>query len=153
MLEDKKQPMQAKTANPLENAYRQSILRDIERRVERHGRHQAQPHADRARQFVPFAALKGYESMAHSREFIAMPRHEVTAEESRIFSETVSCLRKGDRVRVAYYRQERCRTIEGAFVDKDEALRMMRVETTDISFDEIESIDIANEQEKEGNAR
>lgn len=148
MLENRTYTMQTKAADPLESAYRRSILRDIERRIERHGRHLAQPHADRARQFVPFAALKGYEDMAHSREFATIARHEVTAEESRAFSETVSGLRKGDGVRVTYYRQGRRKAIEGALVDKDEALRTMRVGTTDILFDEIESIEASCVQEK-----
>ena len=77
-------PRKQRTTAPdaLEHAYRQSVLHDIERRIARYGEHKATPHADRARQFVPFAALKGYEDMAHSRELATAARHELTAEES-----------------------------------------------------------------------
>lgn len=127
--------------DPFEQAYRRSILRDIEQRVALHGEHRAQPHADRARQFMPFAALKGYEDMAHGREFTALPKHELTAEEARIFSDTVSELRKGDFVRVTCYDEGEHRVIEGAVAYKDETIRAMRIGSLDIAFDDIESIE------------
>lgn len=129
--------------DPPERAYRQSILRDIERRIALHGEHLAKPHADRARQFMPFAALKGYEDMAHGREFTTLPKHEVTAEEARLFSDVMAELRKGDCVRITCYDRGEHRTIEGPVVYKDETLRTIRVGTTDIAFDDIESIELA----------
>lgn len=129
--------------DPFEQAYRRSILRDIEQRVALHGEHRAQPHADRARQFMPFAALKGYEAMAHGREFAAIPKHELTAEEARAFSDTVSELAKGDVVRVTWYDQGAHRVTEGPVAYKDESLRTIRVGTADIAFADIESIEPA----------
>lgn len=145
-------PRKQRTTAPdaLEHAYRQSVLHDIERRIARYGEHKATPHADRARQFVPFAALKGYEDMAHSRELATAARHELTAEESRLFSETAASLSKGDAVRVAYYRQGAHRTAEGAFVDKDEARRTIRIGSTDIPFDDIESIERVRKSRRPG---
>lgn len=55
-------------ADPQEREYRMSILSAIERKVEAHGTHQAQPHDNRARQFMPFAALKGYADMVQQEE-------------------------------------------------------------------------------------
>lgn len=127
--------------DPFEQAYRRSVLRDIEQRIALHGEHQARSHADRARQFMPFAALKGYEDMAHGREFTALPKHKLTAEEARIFSDTVSELRKSDFVRVAYYDKGEHRVTEGAVAYKDEAIKTMRVGSLDIVFDDIESIE------------
>ncbi len=127
--------------DPFEQAYRRSVLRDIEQRIALHGEHQARPHADRARQFMPFAALKGYEDMAHGREFTALPKHELTAEEARIFSDTVSELRKGDFVRVTRYDKGEHRVIEGAVAYKDETIKTMRIGSFDIAFDDIESIE------------
>jgi len=51
-----------------ERAYREALLRDIERRVAQSGPHVARAHPDRARQFMPFAALKGYHELAKSKE-------------------------------------------------------------------------------------
>lgn len=43
-----------------ERAYRKRVLDDIARRVAEEGVHTAVPSDDRGRQFMPFAALKGY---------------------------------------------------------------------------------------------
>lgn len=51
-----------------ETSYRRAKLAEIERRIAKHGKHIARPHADRARQFMPFAALKGYNELAYSKE-------------------------------------------------------------------------------------
>lgn len=50
-----------------ERAYREAKLREIERRIAADGPHAARAHALRARQFMPFAALKGYEELVHEQ--------------------------------------------------------------------------------------
>lgn len=127
--------------DPLERAYRQSVLRDIERRVALRGEHRAQPHADRARQFMPFAALKGYTDMAHEREQAAYAKHELTAEEARVLSETMSGLSKGDSVRVTRYEHGARRVVEGVVSCKDETLKTIRIGSIDIAFGHIEAIE------------
>lgn len=54
--------------SPQEKEYRTSILAAIERNVEKYGSYTAQPHDNRARQFMPFAALKGYTDMVQQEE-------------------------------------------------------------------------------------
>lgn len=52
-----------------ERAYRKRVLNDIARRVAEEGVHTAVPGDDRGRQFMPFAALKGYDDIVRdSRE-------------------------------------------------------------------------------------
>lgn len=52
-----------------ERAYRKRVLDDIARRVAEEGVHTAVPGDDRGRQFMPFAALKGYDDIVRdSRE-------------------------------------------------------------------------------------
>lgn len=46
-----------------ERAYRKRVLDDIARRVAEEGVHTAVPGDDRGRQFMPFAALKGYDDI------------------------------------------------------------------------------------------
>ena len=53
-----------------EQEYRQAILEAIERKVSSEGFHRAVSHPERARQFMPFAALKGYEEMVSQQEVI-----------------------------------------------------------------------------------
>ncbi len=57
-----------------ERAYRETKLRDIEERIRQHGPHVAQAHPSRAKQFMPFAALKGYHQLLTEKEAAAARR-------------------------------------------------------------------------------
>jgi hypothetical protein len=48
--------------------YKEAVIAQIEERVKREGRHIARPHEDRARQFMPFAALSGLDAMSQQEE-------------------------------------------------------------------------------------
>ena len=51
-----------------ERAYRSRVLDDIARRVAEEGVHTAVPGDDRGRQFMPFAALKGYDDIVRDSQ-------------------------------------------------------------------------------------
>lgn len=51
-----------------ERAYRSRVLDDIARRVTEEGIHTAIPSDDRGRQFMPFAALKGYNDIVRDSQ-------------------------------------------------------------------------------------
>lgn len=51
-----------------ERAYRSRVLDDIARRVAEEGIHTAIPGDDRGRQFMPFAALKGYDDIVRDSQ-------------------------------------------------------------------------------------
>lgn len=51
-----------------ERAYRKRVLDDITRRVAEEGVHTAVPSDDRGRQFMPFAALKGYDDIVRDSQ-------------------------------------------------------------------------------------
>lgn len=51
-----------------ERAYRSRVLDDIARRVAEEGVHAAVPGDDRGRQFMPFAALKGYDDIVRGSQ-------------------------------------------------------------------------------------
>lgn len=51
-----------------ERAYRSRVLDDIARRVAEEGIHTAIPSDDRGRQFMPFAALKGYDDIVRDSQ-------------------------------------------------------------------------------------
>ena len=51
-----------------ERAYRSRVLDDIARRVAEEGVHTAIPGDDRGRQFMPFAALKGYDDIVRDSQ-------------------------------------------------------------------------------------
>ncbi len=98
--------------------------------------------ADRARQFMPFAALKGYYDMVRARERVAEPRHELTEEEAARLSEQVVRLRKGDMVRVVRYDVDAYVPVTGLVAQVETALRELTVVKTKIPFDDIRSIEV-----------
>lgn len=51
-----------------ERAYRKRVLDDIARRAAEEGVHTAVPSDDRGRQFMPFAALKGYDDIVRDSQ-------------------------------------------------------------------------------------
>lgn len=51
-----------------ERSYRKRVLNDIARRVAEEGVHTAVPGDDRGRQFMPFAALKGYDDIVRDSQ-------------------------------------------------------------------------------------
>ena len=62
-----------------------------------------QRHADRAMQFAPFAALKGYYEAVRLQERITEPRTELSEDEAEAISYTLNKLRGGTTVKIRYY--------------------------------------------------
>lgn len=131
----------SKRLDPAEQAYRAAVLRDIAARERAEGPHVARAHADRARQFMPFAALKGYHEMAQEQEAVREPRHDMTEERALALSKEVAGLRKGDVVRVVHYEGSAYCTAVGAVAEVDEAFRSLTVVKRRIAFDDVLSIE------------
>ena len=91
-----------------ETARRRSVLREITRRQAEDGVRVAIHHADRARQFMPFAALRGYSSMVQQaqREQCRSGRRGLSPEEVAELSRTLASLRRGDAVVLSVYREQ-----------------------------------------------
>lgn len=99
--------------------------------------------ANRARQFMPFMALKGYFDLCHERERVPQPRHELTEEEARDLSQTIAALRKGDMVRVTYYDGAAYVPCQGVLTEVVPELRYLRIVRKRIDFTDIRSIELA----------
>ena len=98
--------------------------------------------ADRARQFLPFAALTGYYDLLRERDRVPEPRHELTEEEAWELSETLARLRPRDLVRVCHYREgtyvETCATVR----EVDAAGQALRLVGTRIEFEDIRAVEV-----------
>ena len=62
-----------------------------------------QCHADRAMQFAPFAALKGYYEAVRIQERITEPKKELSEDEAEAISNTLNKLQVGTTVKIRYY--------------------------------------------------
>ena len=102
-----------------------------------HGR----PRADRAAQFMPFAALTGYYELARQQEHIAEPRHEMTEEAAMRLSRELTQLRRGDLVRVTYYDWDSYLTRTGVVEAVEPAFHVLKLKGLTIPFDDIYTLE------------
>ena len=98
------------------------------------------PHPDRARQFVPFAALRGYYDLVHERERIPAPRRELSEDEARELNAVLAQVDRGSLVSVTYYDGEAYVTCEGRVSQKDEIYHDLWVIRTRIPFAAISAL-------------
>lgn len=98
--------------------------------------------ADRAAQFMPFAALRGYYELVRQQQRVREPRHELTDEEAEALSRTVSELRRGQVVRVVHYNRDAYETLTGCIARIDLVSRELMVVKTTIRLDDIRELSI-----------
>lgn len=77
--------------------------------------------ADRAKQFMPFAALKGYETALRAKERILVPKIELSEEMAEELDRKLRSIRKKDVVRVVYFEKGEYLKLTGMVsgIDKD----------------------------------
>lgn len=125
-----------------ERERRARILRDIGTLVQQKGERNARPHPDRARQFMPFAALKGYHDLAHGRERVPEPKRAMTDERAAALSNIISRLAKGMMVSAVHYAGDCYTTTCGVVTEINEAFRTISIVRKAIAFDDILSIEV-----------
>ena len=101
-----------------------------------------QRHADRAVQFAPFAALKGYYECVRMQERITEPKKEIGEDEAEEISSTLSKLRVGITVKIRYYDVDAYTNIEGVVSEINLPYRKLKVIKTTIPFDDIYTIEM-----------
>lgn len=96
--------------------------------------------ASRAKQFLPFAALKGYYEEIRERSRVIEPRRERTDDENNHLSEISSQLKKGMMVKVKYYHVDAYETLEGLITHIDLTFRTVTIVKTKLALDDIYEI-------------
>lgn len=93
--------------------------------------------AQRAKQFVPFAALKGFEEALRAKEKIIVPKIELTEESLQELNRKLMCIEKKDMITVVYYCQDEYVKVTGMVTRIDAYARVLRVVNTKIPFSDI----------------
>lgn len=101
--------------------------------------------ADRARQFMPFAALTGYYEVIKQREKIIEPRKELSEDETEILSSKLGKIRKGMLITLTYYKEDCYKTLTGLFSNIDPIYRTITIVKTKIAIDDIYDIKIESD--------
>ena len=74
---------------------------------------------DRAKQFLPFDALKGLQEALREKEIEIEERKELAEESLKELQEIVNRLEKGDKVNIKYYKNKKYIDITEIVVDID----------------------------------
>lgn len=98
--------------------------------------------AERARQFMPFSALRGFEELIRQQEREITARRELSEYEAERLSGKMRRVEKGMLVRVTYYDGDAYVTTEGMVSEVDFSLRFLRVIKRQIKLDDITDIEI-----------
>lgn len=99
---------------------------------------------NRAKQFMPFASLKGYYDLIIEREKIIEPKRELSEEKIEKISIIINSLKKGDYVRVKFYKNDGYITKEGIVSNLNIELHKIEVLKQVIEFENIYDIKILN---------
>lgn len=100
------------------------------------------PASRRAKQFMPFDALRGLKEAIAAKEKISIPKKELAEDMVREINSILIDLRKGQNVTVVYYSgyEEEYLQLTGAVEKVDSYWQLLQVGNIAISFDEISEI-------------
>lgn len=102
---------------------------------------------ERAKQFMPFAALKGYPDALRKKEKIVVPKTELSEEYKEELDRKLRQVQKNDMITVVYYEKNEYLKKTGMVSRIDETARILKIVNTKISFENI--YDISGEKIKE----
>ncbi len=89
---------------------------------------------DRAKQFMPFAALKGYENALREKEKIVVPRIELSEDMKEELDIKLKEVKLKDIVSVVYYDKEEYIKITGMVSKVDTSAGYIKIVNQKISF-------------------
>ena len=104
---------------------------------------------NRAKQFVPFEALKGFREALAEKERIIVPRRELSEEKKAEIDYKLHQIKKMDIVTAEYFQKGEYVKMTGVVSRIDKTSRGLKIVNTRIPFDDISDLqgDIFAEQE------
>lgn len=97
---------------------------------------------ERAKQFMPFAALRGYEDEIDTVSAICQPKKYLSEDEQEQISNLLLKIKKGDMCKIDYYAERGYKTITGLVSLIDIINKKITIIKTPIPFEEIKEIEI-----------
>lgn len=95
---------------------------------------------DRAKQFMPFAALKGYPEALRKKEKIIVPKIEMSPEYQEELNRKLLRVEKNKIVTVIYFEKGEYLKVTGMVSRLDETARLIKIVNTKIFFDDLYDI-------------
>lgn len=104
---------------------------------------------DRAKQFMPFAALKGHTEALKRKEKIVVQKMELSEEYQEELDRKLHQISKNDMITVIYYHQNEYLKLTGMVARIDETARILKIVNTKINFDDLYEIYFDNGEKKQ----
>ncbi len=92
---------------------------------------------NRAKQFMPFAALKGYEEALRAKEKIVVERIELSEEKKAELDYKIQQIQKNDIITVVYFLKGEYIKLEGMVSQLNKDAKVLKIVNTKISFEDI----------------
>ena len=102
---------------------------------------------ERAKQFMPFAALKGYEDALREKEKIRVEKIILTEERMEELNWKLNQVKQKDMITVIYYDKGEYLKITGVLSMLDQNVRVLKVVNQKIPFDSIYDIQLFNQDQ------
>ena len=96
--------------------------------------------ADRAKQFMPFAALKGYYDLVREKEKVVIPKKIKGDYENDVLNFKLAQLKKGMMITVKHYVKDGYINTDGIITEVDNTFKRLRIVRTYINYDDIDDI-------------
>jgi len=104
---------------------------------------------NRAKQFMPFAALTGLEAALEAVEKVTVPKKELSEEMLAELDEKIHVLKKGDMATVIFYEKGEYLKLTGIVARIDESAGILQIVNKKIRFADLTEILTAEEVENE----
>lgn len=100
--------------------------------------------ADRAKQFMPFDALKGLQEELRAREErrSRVEKKDLSEEQIEAICQVLNKVRQGSRIGITFYQSGHYLSIEGTVTENSEAYHYLKVGNARIYYDDIYKIRI-----------
>lgn len=95
---------------------------------------------NRAKQFMPFDALKGFREALRDKERIIVPKRELSEEQKKELDYKLHQIHKMDIVTVEYFQNGEYVQVTGVVSRIDENSRVLKIVNTKIPFDDISDL-------------
>ena len=92
---------------------------------------------DRAKQFLPFDALKGFQEALREKEKITIDKKELSEEAEEELSRILNSLEIGDKIKIVHYKNKQYRIDSGELRQINRMQRFVIIENTKIAIDNI----------------
>lgn len=92
---------------------------------------------NRAKQFVPFAAVKGYEEALRAKEKIVVEKIELSEEKKEELDFKLHQIKKNDIITVVYFYKDEYIQLEGMVSRVDTDAKILKIVNTKIPFEDI----------------